>query len=431
MIVLLFVQTLLASVTDLVSAWLYAGNPDSMAIDVLRAARDGLTVLLAAWGATKAHRARLPFAFAVLYAALIAAYAVAGGGNGREEIMVASATKLLLPVLLMATGFGVLDTPGALRAYGGWLAALACVSTAFGAWDIDHTEFWTNTLEFGHYLAGVKGIVTGFDNYYVLPHNFFGYLEQRRAAGIVAAPLAQGSFVAVGALAGFAILRRHSFALAATVLTVGMFGVWQSGTRGAMLMMALALPLYLLVGGRGVSAKMRNLALLAVVAAATFQSLSYVYSYSANLEDGSTIGHVEALARNIEDLDQVLLTGPGLGASGSVAADVGMEIAGGGEGALFAIIYQIGLPGGVIFLLLYLSLAVTAMRDLGPLEAGGRELRLMCFALLAGASTSLISSDHVFSLSGMGTFWILLGGMLAQRPAPAAPAPVAAQEATA
>lgn len=412
MIALLFIQTLLVSVTDLLSAWLYAGNPDSVAIDLLRGTREGLTLLLAAFGLSKARSAGLPAAFAALYVLMIAAYLAAGSSPGREGIAVASAARLALPIVLLAVGYGALATPAALQAYAVWLAGLACISTAFGAWDIKNTEFWTQTLEFGHYLAGVKGIVTGFDSYYVLPHNFFGFMEQRRAAGMVAAPLAQGTFVAVGTLAGFAVLRRRSFILAAAVLATGMLGVWQSGTRGAMLMMAVTLPLYLLISGRG--AMMRNMALLALLAAGTFQSLSYVYSYSANLEDGSTIGHVEALQRNLADLDQVLLTGPGLGASGSVAADAGMEIAGGGEGALFAVIYQIGLPGGVVFMLFYLSLAARAMRNQAPLWAADSELRLMSFALLVGASTSLISSDLLLALSGMGTFWILMGGMLAQ-----------------
>jgi hypothetical protein len=410
-LVLLF--TVLASVSDLVSAWLYAADPLHWGIDVVRHGRDGLMAVLALWGLRHAHRTGSAFVFALLYAGWIAVYALASPDGPESPLILASSAKLALPVLLLAAGYGSVDTPERLRIYALTLAALAVLSTGFGAWDIGRTEFWTETLQYGHYLNGVKGIVMGFDGYYTLPFNFFGFEEKRRAAGLVAAPLAQGSLVATGSLLGFAALQRRAFLPAAAILVVGLLGVWQSGTRGAMLFLLIALPIFLILGGRGSGIFVRNAVTLAALALCTFQAVAFVYSYSVNFQDGSTIGHLEALERNIADLDQVLVIGAGIGAAGSVAADEGLETAGGGEGALFSIIYQIGLPGGLVFLLFYAAVLRRAFAARHPDGAAG-DIGLAVFALGIGVITSFISSDHIFSLSGMGVFWIALGGVLAQ-----------------
>ncbi|SIS74384.1 hypothetical protein [Insolitispirillum peregrinum] len=417
-LILIFLYSLLVTLTDLLSAVLYAHNPLSEGIAVLRYSRDGLMVLLALWGIFHAWRAGKVFTLAVLYVGFIAAYGVIATDDVDMLLLVGSAVKLALPVMLVAAGYGALRTPGRLQAYAVFAAGLAMVSTLFGAWDIRHTDFWVETVQYGHYLNGIKGIVTGFDWYYVLPFNFFGYEYARRAAGLVAAPLAQGSFVAVGAMLGFAALQRKSFGLALLVLLVGMVGVWQSGTRGAMLVLVIALPVFLVLSGRG-GAGFRNFAVLFGLLLGSYEGLQFVLSYTVNLQDGSTIGHVEALQKNITDLPQVILFGPGLGASGALAADLGLELAGGGEGAIFAITYQLGVPAALVFLLWYGVITrrcIATFRQHSATVTG--DLALACGALSIGMVTTFISSDHLFSLSGLGLFWIVLGGVMAQYTAP-------------
>lgn len=415
--VLVVFYTVLLTVADLSSAWLFAADPTHWGIDVLRGLRDSLILVLALWGGVRAVGSGLAFGLGAAYMALVAVYTLASPDGVDTSVVLASAAKLSLPVLLVAVGYGGLGTPRRLELYALVLAALAAASTAFGAWDVNHTEFWTQTLLYGHFLNQVKGIVTGFDGYYVLPFNFFGFEETRRAGGLVAAPLAQGSLVAIGAMLGFAALQRRAFVPALLVLLVGMVGVWQSGTRGAMLFLLIALPLFLVLGGRG-SAMLRNVVLLAGLAFAAWETLYFVYSYSVNLEDGSTIGHLDALKTNLADFDQVLLLGPGVGASGAAAADAGLPLAGGGEGAIFAIAYQIGLPGMALFLAYYAVLLARILPLRHRADAAG-DVALATFALAVGIVTTFISSDHILSLSGMGVFWITLGGCMAQLRAPA------------
>jgi len=411
---LLLLLTSLISLADIVSAWLYVGDPNAWTIDLLRTARGGLTVALALWGMKSAYRTGAPFLLGALYAAWIGGYLLFSDNNIDIAIVLASATKLALPLLLLAVGYGALRRPEDLKIFALFLAGLACLSTVFGIWDIRHTEFWTDTLQYGHYLHGVKGIVAGFDGYYVLPFNFFGFEGKRRAAGLLAAPLAQGSFVAIGAMMGFAALHRRALIPALGILVVGMLGIWQSGTRGAMLILLIAAPTYLMFSGRGATT-VRNVAILAMLSALSFEAIRSVYAYSVNLQDGSTIGHLDALRRNIEELDQAWLTGPGIGAAGSVAADEGLRIAGGGEGSFFAIVYQLGLPAALIFLAFYAS-SLWRSFTLRRLPDPAGDLSLAVASLGLGIATTFISSDHIFSLSGMGVFWIALGGALAQAP---------------
>ncbi|OJX67167.1 MAG: hypothetical protein BGO92_01155 [Magnetospirillum sp. 64-120] len=412
MFLLVVFYSVLVTVADITSAWLFASDPTHWGIDAIRGLRDSLLVLLALWGGVRAMGAGLPVALGAAYMALIGIYTLASPDGVDMSVVLASAAKLALPVLLVAVGFGGVDTPRRLQRYALVLAALAVASTLFGAWDVRHTEFWTETLLYGHFLNQVKGIVTGFDGYYVLPFNFFGFEETRRAGGLVAAPLAQGSLVAIGTVLGFAALQRRAFVPALLLLLVGIMGVWQSGTRGAMLFLLIALPLFLVLAERG-GAMLRNVVLLAGLLFAAWETLYFVYSYSVNLEDGSTIGHLDALKTNLADLDQVVLLGPGVGASGAAAADAGLPLAGGGEGAIFAIAYQIGLPGMFLFLAYYSVLLVRILPLRHRQDAAG-DVALATFALAVGIVTTFISSDHILSLSGMGVFWIALGGCLAQ-----------------
>lgn len=412
MFLMIMAYAILVTVADLSSAWLFSTNAEHWGIDAIRYTREGLMVVLALWGTRRAMETGTPFVLAALYLGVIAAYALIAPPSVDFMLVVGSAVKLSLPVVLLAAGYGSLDTPARLTSFAMLVAGLAVASTLFGMWDINNTEFWTETLEYGHFLNSVKGIVVGFDSYYVLPFNFFGFEAVRRAAGLVAAPLAQGSLVATGAMLGFAALQRRHFVPAGLILMVGIFGVWQSGTRGAMLFLLIALPIFLFLSGKG-SRAIRNLALLLVLIFASYEVVRAIVSYSVNLEDGSTIGHLHALQENLAELDQVVLFGPGLGASGSLAADAGLELAGGGEGSIFSIAYQIGLPAALIFLLFY-GVILYRILPLRRLNNAVGDLALAGCALGAGVTTSFISSDHIFSLSGMALFWIFLGGCLAQ-----------------
>lgn len=414
MTALVFAYTIIVTLFDLTAAWSYAQNAvDVETLQLLRQARDVLAAGLCLWGLMRVDRNPALGLAIGGYVVFILAYLVLSDAKVDTSLVNASAVRLTLPPVLVLIGFGTLVDERKLVQYAMLVSGLACLSALFGAWDIRHTEFWTSVLEYGYYLHDVKGIITGYAERWVLPFNFFGYEYQRRAAGLVAAPLAQGSFLALGAVFSYATLRRH-MPLALAVLALCLFGVWQSGTRGAFLMLVLALPIYMLANGRTQGTMARNLAILGLIAVVAYEAVAFVVSYTVAYADGSTIGHADALQRNLEHLDEVLLVGKGLGMAGGEAAALGFDVAGGGEGALFSVIYQLGMPGGVAFLVFYGVCAVSALRRVNRLPPMSADIALAAFALTIGVATSLVLSEHIFSLSATAVFWIALGGVLAQ-----------------
>lgn len=405
---LLILYLFSALFTDIVAASFYAAF-DLPEVNYLRFAREGLALGLFVAGFLNAPcppRLRL---LTGAYLAFIAIYSFVGFSNDISIALLAgSAAKLAFPVFLIFGAMVAVETPRQMMILCWTIVGLALASLLFGIWDIGHTDFWTDTIDYGSYLYEVKGVLIGYLEEYMLPFNFFGFEGARRAAGLVAAPLAQGSVLAVGGVLVFALWREGKSWLAAAALGLFCFGIYQSGTRGALLIVLLAIPAFLIVSTRRVSGAARDLMLIGLLVLASAEVISFIYDYTVNLDDGSTIGHLTALQENISGLGQVAIFGTGVGEAGAVTADAGEEIAGGGEGALFTIIYQLGLPGGLVFLALYTVMAWQLLK--ARRQAG--DLNYAAFALMVGAASSMVISEHIFSVSAMAPFWLLVGASL-------------------
>lgn len=405
---LLILYLFAAFLTDIVAASLYVVF-DTPEVTILRFAREGLAFVLFAVGFLSVPCPPYIRPLTGIYLALIAVYSLVGFSNNIGlGLLIGSAGKLAFPVILIFGAMIAVKTPHQLLTLCWTTLGLSLASLLFGVWDIQNTEFWSDTLDYGTYLYDVKGVTIGYRWEYMLPFNFFGFEETRRAAGLVAAPLAQGSVLAVAGVLAFALWRERKPVLAIAALSLFCFGIYQSGTRGALLIVLLAMPVFLIVSTRRVSGAARDLLLVAMLLAAGGEVISYIYSYTVNLDDGSTIGHIEALQSNIAGLGQVALFGGGVGEAGALTADAGEEVAGGGEGALFSIIYQLGVPGGLLFLALY---AVIGWRLLKAPRLVG-DLNYAALALIVGAASSMVISEHLFSTSAMAPFWLLVGACL-------------------
>lgn len=411
MFALLILYLCSALFTDLITAALYA-TYDLPEVAALRFVREGLSILLFTVGFFSPRCPEGLRPVALIYLALVVIYAgFALGDDMPAGLVIGSAGKITLPLVLVFGAIGCVETVGQVRRLFAITIFLSFLSLAFGEWEISRTEFWTQTLEYGQYLLELKNVLTGYNEEYFLPFNFFGFEQVRRAAGLVAAPLAQGSVLATAAILGFAYWRERSALLSYGALAIFTYGVYQSGTRGALLMVILSAVTLLILSTRQLTGAARDLLLVGLLLAGGLEALLYIYSYTVNLEDGSTIGHVMALQENIAGLGEVALIGAGLGESGSLAADTGEEIAGGGEGAIFSIIYQIGLPGGLVFLWFYGLMSWRLLKQRHRPEMGS--LGTAGFALLVGASSSMIISEHLLTVSGMAPMWLCVGACLA------------------
>ncbi|SDI53469.1 hypothetical protein [Pseudomonas panipatensis] len=395
---------------DLASAWLYHGGAWPQAAQ-LRPLRDLLSIALAL---ACLLTLRLPTKLLLpilAYGALAALYLLAGWGEGMASgILVGSLGTLLIPMLFFLAGYyGIRDRVD-LRRAASLLLLLGIASALFGAWDRQHSEFWIEVVRYPAYILDVKGVLIGANPDTGLPWNFYGGEElQRRAAGLLAAPLAQGMFLAVTALLALALRPLGARWLGMLLCGLLFVGIWMSGTRGAMLAGGIAV-LGFLASARGLlrSAFARLALSAAALLAIAFASYGIV-QMSLEMRDGSTVGHWMALQKNLADLPQVWLLGAGLGHQGGIAAQNGLSMVGGGEGALFSVAFQLGVPTALVFLAFFLSVAQQLWR---AYRHTGDSLALALFWLALGIATTLISSEHVLSVSATAAFWLMCGGAL-------------------
>jgi len=378
---------------------------------MIRLFRDGTAIVLFGFGIARGVAPPAIKPWVALYLGLILLYLVAAVAGGEDKkLAIDSAGQLTLPIILLHAGLVGVRNGVHLSRMLNCMIVVAVASTIFGAWERNHTELWTDILFLGDYLRDIKGVVLGVA-YHDLPFNFFGYDDERRAAGLLAAPLAQGSFLAIVGLVALGWYRSKSPVLAYGLMAACAVGVYQSGTRGTLAMLIAAIAVYVVLSA--VAGRLRAMdwivfgggGLIAV------RPLYRILSYTLEMSDGSTDGHVESLSSNLDGIGAVTLLGNGLGRAGAMAAQAGLDIAGGGEGALFSIIYQIGIPGGLIFMGLYVAITGQLyLRHRQPGRLG--DLARAGFALMVGATGTLVSSEHLLTFSGMAALWLMAGGIL-------------------
>lgn len=394
---------------DLGSAWLY-GDGAWPGVGLLRNLRDLLVVVLAGCCLLSTRlpaRLLLPL---VAYSAVALSYLLFNRVNASSGILLGSYGTLMIPVLFFLLGFYCVRRPEQLRACVALLVLLGIASTLFGVWEQQNTEFWTETIGYPRYMRDIKGLALGANWESGLPWNFYGGIElERRAAGLLAAPLAQGMFLAVVAVVAIAWSSKRAGYFGLLLCGALFVGVWMSGTRGAMLAGSLALIGYLASGATLFRYRFVRW-LVAAAACGVIAMASYsIVQMSINFLDGSTIGHWMALQRNLQDLPRVVLFGAGLGAQGALAAQQQQTLIGGGEGAIFSIAFQLGLPAALLFLWFYLNMSLALWNRY---RRGREPMVLAVFWLTLGLATTLISSEHLLTVSGTGAFWLLCGATL-------------------
>lgn len=401
---------------DLFTAWLYdAGN--FPAASMLRPSRDATIIITAALCLLVCRLPRDMLIAIVLYGALALLHIPVGLAYGVSlPIIIGSFGSLMIPPLLFLVGYYCIRNAAELRRSASFIVLIALASTAFGVWDIGHTEFWTHTLRFPEYSAQVKGVLRKSTHpETALPWNFYmGTMEnlQRRAAGLLAAPLAQGSFLAIAALLALAMNHRYlrdraGLCLRLLLCAILLAGVWMSGTRGAMLMAGIALLGYALSARQLSGPPWVRLMLASVVLTGFLAASASLIIKTIFFLDGSSIGHWTALQKNLQDLPQVLLLGGGLGRQGAVAGTLFLSSLGGGEGAIFSIAFQIGVPGALVFLYFYGRAMLLALNGYRQHQ---ETLGLAIFYLAVGMTITLVTSEHILSVSGSAALWLMLGG---------------------
>jgi D-xylose transport system permease protein len=396
---------------DLFTAWLFDAGAFPLA-SLLRPTRDATVILIAAICLVTVSIPASLLIPILGYTLLAAIYMPVGWLYGLPPgILIGSFGTLMIPMLFFLVGYYCVREPQELRRMATLIVLIGVATALFGLWDIRHTEFWTQIIRFPEYMAKIKGVLPADTHPETrLPWNFYGGQPlARRSAGLLAAPLAQGTFLAVTALIAMALLQRRSLAYAGAVCTLLFIGLWMSGTRGAMLVGSVALLGYVASSRDLLRAPaIRLISTVAVLG--IFAVISRrVVDMTLNFRDGSTIGHWTSLLRNLDQIHQVLLFGGGLGRQGAMAARAGLATLGGGEGAIFSMAFQMGIPAALLFLWFYGQ----CMRQLLHVHRRHNEaLGLAMFWLACGMGITLVLSDNLLSVSACAAFWLVIGGVI-------------------
>lgn len=403
---------LIFPVLDLSAAWLYAQSGSSL-VEFLRYVRD-FSVILTASIAFVIVRLPKDLRWSItLYASFVFLYMPVGISIGVPlNAVIGSAGTLLLPVLLFLVGYYCIRSIKDF--YLSWylLLAIGVASALFGMWEISHTDFWTQTVKYGEYMYDIKGSITGFEPHSKLPWNYFGNQQARRSAGLLAAPLAQGSFLIVLFISAISFLRKKTLLLGLLLTIIYGIGIYQCGTRGAVSVGLIAIVFYLISTSKSYSSIPKNLLALLLVFLAMKIIFFETINRTVNLEDSSSVGHAIALQQNIAEFGKIVFLGEGLGRQGGVAAQQKLELVGGGEGAFFSIAFQVGLPGAIAFLCYYFSLFRHLYRGRHYVIKPLGTLSLLFSALSIGLIVTFFTSDHILTFSGMAAYWLLVGGLI-------------------
>jgi hypothetical protein len=394
---------------DLLSAYLYSNHGTS--VPILRLSRDMAVIWLVFAGV---WHARIPLSLVFLSIAFglicLIHVVISLLLDAPVGLIGRSLATISLPLVLVFAAFG---TKLSFRKTLYILLSILFVNITFGFWEIVNTEFWTQSIRYGDYLRDVKGVITGYEPLTQLPWNFFGYEGARRAAGVLAAPLANGFFISsIGWVALIHCFNRGWIWRGLLVGSISAYAIYLTQTRGAILSLLLAALFMFVLSLTSLRRIIAAVGLAFVAIAFTYEKVSEIIIYTVYQLDGSTSGHIDAFEENISQLSSVILLGEGVGFAGAEAAAIGREIAGGGEGALFSVIYQVGIPGGLIFVGFFLTIFIKLVRE----DSSDRKfVSLGLAALLFGQSSSLVISEHFLTFSGMAATWFLIGSFLAEK----------------
>lgn len=406
----LFVLVLWVHLGDLATAWIYDGGARPEAA-LLRPLRDATVIAVAGLCLATVRMPKSLFVPLVAYGSLALLAMFQALANGRETgLVIGSFGTLMIPVLFFLVGVYCLRVYREICAFVILLVAIAVASTAFGFWEVDNTDFWTETLHLGSFIARIKGVLLGAHPFTGLPWNFYrDTLEVRRAAGLLAAPLAQGMFLAVAAMLVLGAPRRAGRTLRLALALLLCVGIWMAGTRGAIFAALLALVGYLFTARTAIADSRLRLGLLVTVIAGAVVATDEIVLEIWNLEDGSSPGHWRALLLNLDGFFWIPPLGYGPGAQGAIAAQTEQAFVGGGEGAIFTMAYQVGIPAAIAFLCFYIGCMIRLWRAHRDHDA---DFALATFWLMAGSVITLVTSEHMLAVSGSAALWLMVGGQM-------------------
>lgn len=384
----------------------------------VRQIRDTLFCILAIFGGWQLFkRQKIELSFIALYILLIVVHLVFLYLSQETTPILRPAGALLIPVIIFLAGYLNNSDTKNLNTTTSLFLLLAVANSLFAFWEQNNTWYWTNFLTYGDYLSDFKGVNGGFNPSINLPWNFHRYPEfERRAAGLVAAPLANGTVTAIALVITFGrLINCDKFKL--LYLSLGilfLISMIESGTRGAIIPAFMTICTYWTIK----KSPLELSSSLLLTVSLCFFALVFILLAGYLPTDGSWRGHLRAVIVNLTDLKYINFFGHGLLAQGSEAGKIGLTKLGGGEGAFFTILFNLGIIGFLSFVLFYWHSLFVMYSSSKRFKFDGDRVCHADKQMFAIFGVFLIlnglTSEHFLTVSGLGVYWYLLGRHMAE-----------------
>ena len=287
-----------------------------------------------------------------------------------------------------------------LFSYISFLKKFVYINTIFMIIEIFFTDFIIS-LDVKGFFNLVKSVYTGLNPISGFPANWhinFPDVYPRRGAGLLMAPLASGM---ISAFVSLIILHEYTQKRIISLISLLLpcFGLILSQSRGPILFFIIGSIIILnSIKNKSLFLKENYFMLLLLFSLTIF----YIFPFLENrfTFDSSAKGHLQSLIFNFSNMFNIPILGYGIGTQGAIIARENIETVGGGEGAIFSLMFQTGLIITFIFVIWLFTLCF---------RVENTDYKGLNKIILISSIPIIFTSEHLYTITGFIFIWVFIG----------------------
>jgi len=313
------------------------------------------------------------------------------------QLLFQSLFLILYPMLIFNYARNISQN---LFSYISFLKKFIYINTIFMIIEMFFTDFLIS-LDVRGFFNLVKSVYTGLNPISGFPNNWhinFPDIYPRRGAGLLMAPLASGMLSAFVCLI---ILHEYSQKKITSLISLFLpcMGLILSQSRGPLLFFIVGSIMILNnIKNKSLFLKENYFLILFLISLTIF----YIFPFLENrfTLDSSAIGHFQSLIFNFSNMFKIPVLGYGIGTEGAIIARENIETMGGGEGAIFSLMFQTGMLATLTFVIWMFNLAF----KLENIQYIGlnKTILISCIPII-------FTSEHLYTITGFIFIWIFIG----------------------
>lgn len=287
-----------------------------------------------------------------------------------------------------------------LFSYISFLKKFVYINTIFMIIEIFFTDFIIS-LDVRGFFNLVKSVYTGLNPISGFPNNWhinFPDVYPRRGAGLLMAPLASGM---ISAFVSLIILHEYTQKRITSLISLFLpcIGLILSQSRGPLL--------FFIIGSIMILNSIKNKSLFLkdnyfIILLLFSLTIFYIFPFLENrfTFDSSAKSHFESLIFNFLNMFNIPILGYGIGTEGAIIARENIETTGGGEGAIFSLMFQTGFLATFIFVVWLFTLSF---------KVENIDYKGLNKIILISSIPIIFTSEHLYTITGFIFIWVFIG----------------------